>query len=153
MAFTSKGSEAPEVIEIAAPDVHDYDAAYLERVNPKLSHHTKPHQFRIMKFGEQVLVHYRMWSTHKLWLPGEHTVQHDAPSAAFPEKKLPEKARSSRQKKKEAQQARKEERKGKRPRLVKSDDSELDDYDPADATGVYEEEHEVELSGLQGIQW
>ena len=100
MAFTSKGSEAPEVIEIAAPDVHDYDAAYLERVNPKLSHHTKPHQFRIMKFGEQVLVHYRMWSTHKLWLPGEHTVQHDAPSAAFPEKKLPEKARSSRQKKK-----------------------------------------------------
>jgi len=56
-------------------------------------------------------------------------------------------------KKKEAQQALKEERKGKRPRLVKSDDSELDDYDPADATGVYEEEHEVELSGLQGIQW
>jgi hypothetical protein len=41
LAFTSKGKEAPEVIEIAAPDVHDYHAAYLDRVNSKLSNLNK----------------------------------------------------------------------------------------------------------------
>ena len=148
-AFTRKGHPAPRVEQIGAPEVFNYDDMYLPLVNKKLAHISKPHQFRFQMFGGRVLVHYKRWSTHEVWLPQEVP---PVKTTEEQEASLPEKSRRGRSSKTSKKKRHtKKSTPAKRARFD-VDDEELDDFDPSDPTGVYSEEYQSELPS-QGIRW
>jgi hypothetical protein len=67
----TKGKACPAVFQLSSFEVFDYDDFYEKCINPKLAYHSIPHLFRFQKSATDntVLCHYKMWSTHNIWLP------------------------------------------------------------------------------------
>lgn len=66
--------DKPLVRTFAATEMLDYVKFYDEFIDPEISYHQEPHQYRIKTFGDGhgklvVLVHYKMWCESRIWLP------------------------------------------------------------------------------------
>ena len=61
-AFTSKQRKPPQIFQLCAFKVHDYNCFYTCHLNGKLAYHSLPHQFRFQSFDGVVLCHSKMWS-------------------------------------------------------------------------------------------
>ena len=149
-AFLSKGKDPPTVAHLHAPEVYDYDSFYLPSLNPKLAHHSLPHQFRFQCFENAVLCHYKMWSTHPKWLPELE------PSISV--ESLPNDVRDKTSKK------RTHIRGAAKRNLKKQKVVEIDSSDSDDATlntaekepnshPLYDEVYENEACPPQGVKW
>ena len=149
-AFLSKGKDPPTVAHLHAPEVYDYDSFYLPSLNPKLAHHSLPHQFRFQCFENAVLCHYKMWLTHPKWLPELE------PSISV--ESLPNDVRDKTSKK------RTHIRGAAKRNLKKQKVVEIDSSDSDDATlntaekepnshPLYDEVYENEACPPQGVKW
>ena len=66
--------DIPDIRELFATDVFDYDTLYKQVLDPDLCGYQEPHQFRIKNFHtctnrETSLLHYKNWAHTKEWLP------------------------------------------------------------------------------------
>lgn len=78
-----KDKDKPIVCILAATDLLDYVKYYDDFIDPEISYHQEPHQYRIKTFQAQqgnlvVLVHYKMWCHSKNWLPKSDTPESEA---------------------------------------------------------------------------
>ena len=83
-AFSSKSKPPPKIIRLHAPQIFDYDSFYIPQLNEKLAYHSVPHQFRFKSVNGTVLCHYKMWSTHSVWLPEQKPLSDPAPPQPVP---------------------------------------------------------------------
>ena len=74
------------ILTFPATSMTNYSLWYEQFIDSSISYHQEPHQFRIKTFNLPandtctktiVLLHYKMWSESKYWLPMQHSVEND----------------------------------------------------------------------------
>lgn len=158
-AFLSKKRSPPEIFQLSAVAIHNYDNFYLPHINKKLAYHTVPHQYKFQKFDGSVLCHYKMWSTHASWLPCAQPTPADTRNVICDHNETESVMNLTASKELQTNLKRKRThvRGASKPNLKKrrivSDDTEDSDAERTNNHPIYDTEFSEEIIPTQGIKW